>query len=150
MATMIRWNPIREMAAMQSALDRMFEDNWRAARGTATNSTLALDVYETDQAYMVYAALPGANADNISVNLHEGVLTVAGEIAAPTPAENARLHMQERTFGKFSRSLRMPQQIDANNVEAAFENGVLVLTLPKTPEAQPRQIPVRVGMHSSN
>lgn len=146
MTTIVRWNPFREMAAMQSAMDRIFDETWRTVRGNA-DSTLALDVHETDGSYIIQTALPGANPDSIHVSVHEGVLTISTEIAQ-TPVENSRTLLQERVYGKFTRSLRLPQMVDLDNVNAAFENGVLTLTLPKSPEAQPRQIPVRT--HSNN
>lgn len=144
---MIRWNPTREMAAMQNAIDRVFDETWRNFRLGSADSALALDVHETDNAYIVLAALPGATPDNIQVSWHEGVLTVSGEIPQRT-IENSRALMLERVGGKFARSVRLPQPIESTNVEAVFENGVLTLTLPKTPEVQPRQIPVRVANNS--
>jgi HSP20 family protein len=146
MTTIVRWNPFREMAAMQSAMDRIFDETWRTVRGNA-DSTLALDVHETDTNYIVQTALPGANPDNIHVSVHDGVLTISTEINPPT-MENSRTLIQERVYGKFTRSLRLPQMVDLDNVNAAFENGVLTLTMPKSPEAQPRQIPVRTQTSS--
>jgi HSP20 family protein len=146
MNTIVRWNPFREMAAMQSAMDRIFDETWRNVRSGA-DSTLALDVHETDTSYIVQTTLPGANPDSIHVSVHDGVLTISSEIT-PTPVENTRTLIQERVYGKFTRSLRLPQMVDLDNVNAEFENGVLTLTLPKSPEAQPRQIPVRT--HSNN
>src|SRR5688572_10753496 len=85
MANIIRWNhnPIREMAAMQSLMDRMFDDLARggaAAPAEFTGATLALDVHEDDTSYTVTTAMPGVDADNIKVNLHDDVLNIEGEI----------------------------------------------------------------------
>lgn len=137
-----RWNPMREIADMQRAMDRMFEDAWRTNAPTS-GSTLAFDVYETDADYRVVTALPGISIDQINITLHDGVLTISGEVPAPEVDENTRTLIQERFYGKFSRSMRLPQEVDAENVDAAYENGMLVLHLPKLPEAQPRQIPVK-------
>jgi HSP20 family protein len=145
MSTIIRWNPIREMAAMQSAMDRLFEDSWRNARPAFNGNALALDVYETDADYTIVAALPGLNADDIHISVHEGVLTIGAEVAEHEVDENTRVLLQERAFGKFSRSVNLPQPVANDGVEASYENGVLTLVLPKTPEAQPRQIPVKVN-----
>jgi HSP20 family protein len=147
MTTIVRWNPFREMAAMQSALDRMFEDTWRTAWPTWNNATnpLSFDVYETDKDYTAVVSLPGIAADKINVRLEEGVLTVSGEVPQFELPENARYLLQERPFGQFSRSFRLPQAIDSEHVEAAYENGVLTLTLPKAPEAQPKFIPVKAN-----
>ena len=143
MSTIIRWNPIREMAVMQNALDRLFEEAWSGSRPAAV-STLALDVHENDRAYLVTASVPGLTADQIQVNFHDGVLTISGEISQETH-EEARAILLERTFGKFQRSVRLPLAVNIDNIEASLENGILKLSLPKTPEVQPRQIPVRVG-----
>ena len=138
----VRWNPVREMLAMQTALDRMFDDTRRG--GFDNGNALALDVHEDDQNYSVVTSLPGVKPENINVSLHDGVLTITGEIPVQTN-ENARTLMQERVYGKFTRSIRLPMAVNSDNVEAAFDNGVLKLTLPKSEEAQPKQIPVRVG-----
>lgn len=145
MSTIIRWNPIREMAAMQSALDRVFEDAWRGSRSTMTGSALALDVFEAEGTYTVVASLPGLNAEQINVSVHDGVLTISGELPEDELDENVRMLLRERPAGKFSRSITLPEAVQTDNVEAAYENGVLTLTLPKLPELQPRTIPVRAG-----
>jgi HSP20 family protein len=147
MTTIVRWNPIREMAAMQSAMDRLFEETWRGARPTVAGNALALDVYENDLAYVVHTSLPGVNADQINISFQDDVLTISGEVEqAKTSVEpNTRVLVSERSYGKFSRSIRLAQAIDADKVEATYENGVLTLTLPKAPEAQPRLIPVKTN-----
>lgn len=149
MTTVVRWNPVREMAAMQNTLDRLFEDNRRSARNGVNTGSLALDVHETDQAYVIHALVPGVSAEAVSISLHDDVLTIAGEVPQFT-LENSRALLLERSFGKFQRSLRLPQPVDTNAVDAQIENGVLTLTLPKTPEAQPRVIPVKTSSNFSN
>jgi HSP20 family protein len=151
MTTIVRWNPLREMVAMQSALDRVFDETWRGIRNGGDVGTLALDVHETDSAYVVSAIVPGVSADAINISLHDGVMTIAGEIPQATSetTENRRAILLERTYGKFQRSIRLPQPVDTNRIEAVVENGVLTLTLPKTPEAQPRVIPVKTS-YSNN
>jgi HSP20 family protein len=150
--SIVRWNPVREMAAMQNAIDRMFEESWRSVRPTVAGNALPLDVYETDSAYTVYTALPGVTPDQISVSLHDDVLTISGEVAQPVISEdaNARVLLYERSYGKFTRSIRLTQPIDQEHIEAAYENGVLTLTLPKAPEAQPKLIPVKTNGHAAS
>jgi HSP20 family protein len=152
MTMMIRWNPLRELAAMQSAMDRMFEETWRGARANAAELALPIDVYETETGYQVIASLPGLVSDQVHISLHDNVLTISGELPASPHEENARALLVERSSGRFSRSIRLPEPVAADQVEAALENGILHLTLPKTPEAQPRLIPVRSGntVHSNN
>ena len=144
MTTIVRWNPIREMAAMQSAMDRLFEESWRGRTAVAGNA-LALDVHETDQAYTVQTSLPGVEADKINISFQDDVLTIGGEVeqTKTTEDQNTRVLLSERSYGKFSRSIRLAQAIDADKVEANYENGVLTLTLPKAPEVQPKLIPIK-------
>jgi HSP20 family protein len=147
MNTIVRWNPFREMAAMQSAMDRLFDETWRGVRPTAAGNTLSLDVFETDQAYVLFTTLPGVNPQDIHVSMEDDVLTITGEVPQPAfeDKDNARTLMLERSYGKFTRSVRVGMPVDSDKIEAAYENGVLRLTLPKTPQAQPKVIPVRVG-----
>lgn len=143
---MQRWNPIREMMALNNAFDRMFEDSWQQVRNTNSMTNLALDVHETESGYQVVAAVPGVKADDLQINLHDNVLTITGETRNErnqTDEKSGRTLMMERSYGKFSRSIRLPQPIQGDQIEATLNEGVLTLTLPKTPEVQPRQIPVR-------
>lgn len=148
---MMRWNPMREVLAMQRMMDRLIDETWggvRTADAEVSAATLALDVHETSNGYVVAASLPGVKVDDIQITYHDGVLTVAGDVPQFRPAgdeKDNRVLMTERAWGKFSRSIRLPQPIQADAIEAAYENGVLTLTLPKSPEAQPRMIPVRTG-----
>ena len=105
----------------------------------------ALDIHENDSAYTVVAPLPGINPDQINVRLQNGVLTISGEIESPKVDEHSKVVVQERYYGKFSRSVTLPQSVDSDKVEATYENGVLTLNLPKIPEAQPKQIAVKIN-----
>ncbi len=149
----VRWNPFREMANMQNAMDRLFEDawrgNWSGFNGGLTGFTgldsPALDIHETDTAYNVAVPLPGINPNDINVKMQNGTLTISGELPQPKVEDNTKVVVQERYYGKFSRSVSLPQHVDAEKVEATYDNGVLNLTLPKLPEAQPKQIAVKVN-----
>lgn len=146
MSIIIRRNPVREIAEMQRVMDRLFDDTWRNFGGDDNNDrVLAIDVHETADAYILMANLPGVQPQDIDITLHDGVLTLSGSIQRTEASEGVRVHIQERIYGQFTRSLRLPKAVDADHVEAHYENGVLTLTLPKTPDAQPRQIPVKNG-----
>lgn len=143
MSTIVRWNPFRELAAMQSAMDRIFDESWRDARPYWNENNLPIDVHETADNYTIVANIPGANPDDIDINLHDGVLNIGFEINREESSEESRVLVQERVHGKFSRSVRLGQNIKADAVEANYNNGVLTLTLPKAEEAKPRQISVK-------
>ena len=108
----------------------------------STAFSLALDVDENDDAYTVIANLPGVSLDEISVNIHDDVLTISAEANATEYDENTRVLVRERRTGKFSRSLRFPTTVDGNAIDASYDNGVLNISIPKAEEAKPRQIPV--------
>lgn len=147
MSDIIRWNPFREVAAMQRAMDRAFDNFWGndwpiQSRWGAFESP-ALDIHESDNAYNVMIPLPGLAPDQINVRIHNGILTISGELPQPKVADNSKVVVQERSYGTFSRSVSLPQTVDEDKVEASYENGVLNLTLPKVPQAQPKQIPIK-------
>lgn len=157
MTTLIRWNPIREAAAMQNAMDRLFNDSWRpswrnwneTAEGEQIDGyILPLDAYETDNAYTIVASLPGVTPEQIDVKLHEDVLTIQAEVPAPGDEKSHAL-LQERQYGRLSRSVRLPQPVDFGAAQANYHDGVLTLTLPKTEQAQPRIIPVKANGHKN-
>ena len=130
-------------------VDDLLNDSRPWLGSEARDHGLALDVEENPQAYTVRANLPGIQLDDISVNIHEDVLTIAGETAAEDRDEDSKLLIRERRLGKFSRSLRFPTIVNGDAVEANFENGVLSITLPKADHVKPRQIPVKVISNGS-
>lgn len=153
MSSITRWNPVREFNAMQNFMDRLIEETARPLRGMVESyegvtGSLALDVVEEDKSYTVTTSLPGVKAEDIKVNMHDDLLTIEAEIPAKTTEKTEttngrKILMQERAWGKFSRSIRLPQTVKSDSVEASFDNGVLTLTLPKADNVLPRSIPVK-------
>jgi HSP20 family protein len=144
MVTVNRSNPFREMAAMQSSLDRFFDDSWRTVWPTVDGNTLPLDLYETDNSYLATITLPGVSQDQINIRFENGVLTISADVPQPDMKE-ARVLIQERGWGPYSRSINLSHLVDIDQAEAHYENGVLLLTLPKAPEAQPKRIEVKTN-----
>jgi HSP20 family protein len=144
MTTVIRWNPLREMAEMQNSLNRLFDETWRTG-WSAQASIFPIDVYETNEAYTVTANLPGVDQDKISITMNQNVLMISAEVPQHTPAEGERVIALERPNGQFSRSITLPRPVHTESIEAVYENGVLTLTLPVAPEAKPRQIQVKTS-----
>ncbi len=150
MANIKVYNPFREMVAMQSALDKLFDQTWESwPEGRVNGNTLALDVDETNDNFIVTADLPGIHADNINVTVHDDLLTIAAEMPDRTVEhEGTKALIRERRYGNVSRSLRLPHSIHSEGVEAEFHDGTLTLTLPKAENAKVKTIPVRVGGES--
>lgn len=142
MTTLMRWNPTRRGLDLFNEFDRMVDemDNW-----TSRNWRLALDVSENDDAFMVEAALPGIDPDELDITLEDNILTIQGETKAEREVEESRYHLRERRFGRFSRSLQLPTAINADAVEAEYKNGVLTLTIPKAEEVKPKRIAIKAN-----
>jgi len=110
---------------------------------------LAIDVDETEDMYSVRANLPGVELDDITVNIHDDILSIVAEVSSEDYDDSTRVLIRERRDGKFSRSVRFPVPVSGDAIEASFDNGVLHITVPKAEEAKPRQIPVNVANGNS-
>ena len=153
MSKIVRWNPMREAADLFNEFDRMFESpvyRTRWGMPMRTNDvvgswSLALDVAEKGDVFTVKASLPGIDPADLNVTLEDNVLTVQGEVKEDETIEEETYHIRERRFGSFSRSLRFPVPVNANAIDAAYENGVLTLTVPKAEEVKPKRIEVKAA-----
>ncbi|MBN1565860.1 MAG: Hsp20/alpha crystallin family protein, partial [Anaerolineae bacterium] len=147
----MRWNPQSNVEVTDPfrAIESMFEDMWRGWPARFQTDTArpmlrpAMDVIENDNAVTLRVDLPGLSVEDVNVELDDNTLTVSGEIGDTIEEDGDRYHYRERYTGSFQRSLRLPNTIDAEKVEANFENGVLNIVLPKLPQAQPKRIEVK-------
>ena len=118
-------------------------EEWnRAIEDRANGQVLALDVHENNDTYTIVADLPGVNADDISIQFQDDVLTISAETQQEKNESNGNMLIQERRYGKTSRSLRFPVHVNSTAVEADYNNGVLTVTVPKAEEVKPRRISV--------
>ena len=145
MRNVIRQSPFREWNAARNQMNQLMEQTWRDARPAPRAHALPLDIHETDDTYTVVTDIPGLNAEQINISLDDGVLTIDAVIEREELDENTRVLKQERHYGPFSRSIRLPQEVDVEAIEAEYHDGVLALSLPKAPEAKPRQITVKAS-----
>ena len=133
-----RWSRIDPFAELDrvagSVLGSVLSD--RPAPG------FSVDVREDDNNYYVDADVPGLAKKDISVTLEAGVLTIAGDLKVEEKCEGANYLLNERRTGSFSRTLRMPEGVSENGIEAALNDGVLTVTLPKADEVKQRRIEV--------
>ena len=144
----VRWEPFRELAALQSEMSRWMNQAAGGAQGgngESTSSWLpALDVWETEGELVLSFDLPGIEEDKISVELDDNVLTVSGERERQSQSqENGdRFYRYERRFGTFSRSVTLPQGVNEDSITADYRSGVLDIRVPKPEEQKPKRIPL--------
>ena len=129
-----RWDPLRDLLALQEQLERLSGQE-------AAGWTPPVDIFETADAYLVTAELPGLRRGDIDVRYHDGHLTLQGTRRTPdVPCE--RYHRVERGHGAFYRRFSLPSAVDAGNIAADLKDGVLTVTVPKAAGAGPRRIDV--------
>ena len=104
---------------------------------------MPVDVLETNEALVLKAQIPGTNKEQLEIHYEKDVLTVKAEIPAEEKPENGRFLLRERSAGTVSRTFRLPFPVDADQAQAEYQNGLLVLTLPKLESAKPRQIAIQ-------
>ena len=134
-----------------SSLDRMMTLNrvFDQALNATANSRVwvpAMDVAERGDAYLVHAELPGVSPDSVEITFEQNVLTIRGTKPSafdPQADGETRIFSAERVHGGFERSVRLPEYIDADRIEAQFSNGLLTVSVPKAQAAQARKISVR-------
>jgi HSP20 family molecular chaperone IbpA len=137
----------RTMLDIDRFMDTFFGASPFTRRGTGIARDLrvpAVDIRETDKAYVIEAELPGYDEKNIEVNMDGGVLTIEGKTATGKDEENKDKHylMKERGEASFTRSFRLPENADAEKITASFKNGLLCLEIQKRTEAQKKVIPI--------
>ncbi len=102
----------------------------------------AVDIRETEDSYLVHAELPGLSKDDIEITLEDNILKLSGERRFEKDVNEEEYHRIERSYGSFTRAFSLPSRVDSSKVEAAFNNGILTLTVPKVEEARPRKISI--------
>jgi HSP20 family protein len=144
---LVRWDPIRELDSLQGDMNRLFDRFFegRAGNGTSRRWIPAMDLVETDDSLVLRGDLPGMTEDDVDIEIKDNILTVSGERKSESEQSGEGYHRVERAFGSFSRSLTLPQGVDAGRVEAKFENGVLEVRIPKPAEAKPTRVQIGKG-----
>ena len=143
MSRIVRWNPVREMMALQNAMERLLDEQDANMPAQMRRWDLAVDMAEMEDHFMVKASLPGINPDQIEITVENDVLTIKGETQEDKTIEEASYHVRERRAGSFARSLRFPTMINPDKIEATYEHGVLTLNIPKAEAVKPKKIAVR-------
>ena len=140
---LVKWNPWNEMMSLRNSLERIFDDRFlmdRAPAGGFWNP--AVDVFETDEAVVINAELPGLSKENIEIDVKNRLLTVKGERSQETDTREDRYYRKERSFGRFERTFSLLEGVEPDKITAEFKDGVLKIRIPRPEDKKPRQITV--------
>jgi len=148
MSTLVRWDPAREVDFMQSEMNRVFDAFFGRGVGNAGRARRwvpAMDLVEQNDELVLRADLPGLDGDDVTIEVKDNALTVTGERKAGHEEKAEGFHRVERAYGSFSRSLTLPEGIDADAVTAEFDKGVLEVRIPKPEERKPHRVQIGAG-----
>ena len=148
---LVRWDPIRDLDSLQTDMNRLFDRFFEGGRANGNGGAVrrwipAMDLVESEDNLVLRADLPGMKEEDVEIEIKDGVLTVSGERKAEHEQKGEGFHRVERAFGRFSRSLQLPDGIDAGKVAASFEDGVLEVKVPKPEQTKPTR--VQIGARS--
>ncbi|GAB4433893.1 MAG: Hsp20/alpha crystallin family protein [Chloroflexi bacterium OHK40] len=144
MTDLVRWDPFQEMTSLRDAMSQLLAESFVWPGRAPFAGQPAMDLYETDQEFVVKLAVPGLKADSFEITMRENELTIHARTEAEQP-EGARYHLQERRFGEFTRSVCFPSPVHADKVQARLADGILTIRAPKVEAARPRRIAVKAG-----
>ncbi len=146
MASIVRWEPFRELSSLRDMMDRWFEESFFRMPTPFTlwgEGTLAVDMYETKDGVVVKTAIPGVKPEDIDVSVTGDVLTIKAETKEEEEVKQENYLRRERRFGSFCRSVTLPGGLLTDKAEANYTNGILTLTFPKAEEVKPKSIKIR-------
>ena len=147
---LVRWEPLREMATLQNEMNRLFGSFFDTPTTGANGSSVRrwmppMDLVETEEHFVLRADLPGLGDGDVSIELEDRVLTVAGERKADSEVKKDGFYRLERATGTFRRALTLPEGVDLENIVATFANGVLEISIPKPEQRKPLKVAISAG-----
>ena len=152
MKSLVRWQPLQELNALQRQMNRTFDDIFGRTtslvpfEGSLSNWEFGppVDIYEDDQRLTFKVEVPGIDEKDIRVEIENNVLAVRGERKLEKDVREENFRRRERHYGVFSRSFTLPSTVDPAKIEANYTRGLLAIHMPKSAEAKPKQIKVNV------
>lgn len=145
----VETSPFDALLDLHRNLNRWMDFPFRGGNGSRFTEwygrTVPAEVVETEDELRIFMEIPGVSPEDVDVTVENRVLTVSGETRDEPMEAGYRRWLGERRFGSFQRSFRLPEYVDADEVDAHFEDGVLAMTLPKVEEAKPRRIQIGSG-----
>lgn len=144
----VKWSPFRELEDIQARLNRFFNEIPARPENDGllfTEWTPPVDVQETEKEYLIKAELPDVKKEDVKVEMLDGMLTIEGERKQEKEEKGKRFHRVERAYGKFVRQFTLPTEVEPAKIAAEFKDGMLNVHLPKTAEAKPKAVEVKVA-----
>jgi len=140
---------LRNVATLQDRINHIFNEAFAGSKDFEDEVSMSawrpvVDIFDTDNAIVIKAELPGIKKDDVSVDVKDNVLTIKGERSLTKKIKEENYYRKERSFGKFQRSFTLPEAIDSARIKANFKNGVLEIEVPKAEEKKPKQISINV------
>lgn len=132
----------RYLADAMHRFDESFVRSFRSPH-VIEDDPLPLDVLDKDDVYIITAAIPGLKPEDVNIEIQNNTVTIRGEVVAPEHDDQAQWVLQERSYGKFSRTLNFTVELDSVKAEAIVENGLLNLRVPKAETAKPRMVKIQ-------
>ncbi|NIS61516.1 MAG: Hsp20 family protein [Proteobacteria bacterium] len=142
------WRPFGELSSLRREMDRLWENFFGErplTRMWEREWTPSLDVSETKDNFVVKAEVPGIDAKDIDISLTGDVLTIKGEKRQEREEKEEDYHLVERSYGSFSRSVRLPAEVESSKIKASYKNGILNITLPKSEKVKAKEVKIKVG-----
>ena len=141
-----RWDPFRDVVTLQNRVNSLFRDLTEGdSPMTAASFVPAVDIYEDEKKVLLKLEVPGIEEKDLEVSVENNTLTIKGERKLDKEEKEENFHRIERRYGSFYRAFTLPSTVDTENVSASYNAGVLKLELKKKPEAQPKQIQIKVA-----
>ncbi len=140
-----KWEPFSDLVSLRDDMDRFFETFFgQHPEGREGFWTPIVDIEESNGNILVKAEIPGMEKDEIKVSVRDNMLTISGERKQEIETKDKTFHRIERSYGKFSRTITLPSEVNADKVKAAYKDGVLNIILPKPESVKPKQIEVEI------
>jgi HSP20 family protein len=146
---LIRWTPGRDLMGIQGEMNRFFDDFFGMPRKADDQDRLhwtpRVNIEEVKDRFEITAELPGLGKEDVKIEVKDRVLTLTGEKKVENEGNDRNVYLFERTYGRFCRTFTLPDNVDADKIGAEFKDGLLKIDIPKTEEAKPKEIEVKVN-----
>jgi HSP20 family protein len=151
MTVLTRWNPYRELNALQTRMSRLFDEQYGTREESLTAGAFVppVDIYEDEHSVQLKLEVPGIDEKDLDVKVENNVLTITGERKFAKEEKEENFRRVERRYGSFTRTFTLPSTVSTDDIKADYEHGVLKVRLAKRAEAKPKSIKVNVGSQTT-